>query len=65
MYSKLKNDLEESRKLFFDKWQTICDIEYAGNFKELYDKRLSEIFEDLKPIWQISYQMSLLKEEQL
>jgi hypothetical protein len=62
-YKKL---LEQQAKLieqFNSKWNTICQEEYNSNYEELYNKKLSDMFEDLKPIWETSYKISLIKEQ--
>ena len=61
-YSMLKEELQKRINEFNSKWDKICSSEYDGNYCLLYNSRLSDLYEDLRPIWEISYEISLIKE---
>ena len=67
-YTSLEVELQNRIDAFNKKWNAKCQEEYDGDFEKLSKVSVSSLFEDfgddLRAIWEISYQMSLIKDNE-
>lgn len=67
-YTSLEVELQNRIDIFNKKWKAKCQEEYDGDFEKLCNVSVSSLFEDfsndLRAIWEISYQISLIKDNE-
>ncbi len=61
-YNSLQTELQNRINTFNEKWKARCQAEYDGDFEKLYNTEMSDILSDTRPIWEICYQMDLMKD---
>lgn len=61
-HNSLQTELQNRINAFNEKWQSRCQAEYNGDFEQLYNTEMSDILSDTRPIWEICYQMDLMKD---
>lgn len=54
----LKTELQNQIDIFKNKWEPICKEKYNGDFEKFYQENISNLFNDVKPIWEVCYKMS-------
>lgn len=57
-YESLKAELQTQIDIVKNKWMPICESEYNGDVKKLYNARASDIFNDVNPIWELTLQIN-------
>lgn len=63
-YKSLKAELQNQIDIFKNKWMPICESEYNGDLRKLYNARTSDIFNDVKPIWELTLQINAIEDRE-